>query len=104
CTGRPRLGRGVALRPLAAADVAAGRALEADPAAARWVPRLPGADGAAVAGFYDQCRSEGSLLRRVIADSADGAYLGEAMLAPAEHRVAEVGCCVGPSARGRGVA
>ena len=97
-------GPGFTLRPFAADDFAAARALEADPAAARWVPGLPGADGATVADFYEQCRCEGSLLHLVIADRAHGTYLGEAMLAPAEHGIAEVGCCVVPSARGRGLA
>jgi RimJ/RimL family protein N-acetyltransferase len=68
------------------------------------VPALPGADGAAVAAFYDACRREGGLLHLVIADRGSGDYLGELMLALSEHRVGEVGCCLAPAARGRGIA
>ena len=92
------------LRPFSADDFAAARLLAEDPAAARWVPDLPAADGPGVAEFYEECRLEGTLLHLVIADRESGAYLGEAMTALGEHRVAEVGCCVVPAARGRGVA
>jgi RimJ/RimL family protein N-acetyltransferase len=68
------------------------------------VPALPEADGAGVAAFYDACRLEGSLLHFVIADRVTDAYLGETMLALAEHSVGEVGCCLVPAARGRGIA
>jgi len=68
------------------------------------VPTLPAADGAGVVAFYDACRREGSLLHLVIADRATGAYLGETMLALTEHSVGEVGCCLVPAARGRGIA
>ena len=44
------------------------------------------------------------MLHVVIADRASDTYLGEAMVAPGEHRVGEVGCCVVPAARGRGIA
>jgi RimJ/RimL family protein N-acetyltransferase len=54
--------------------------------------------------FYDACRLEGSLLHLVIADRVTDAYLGETMLALAEHSVGEVGCCLVPAARGRGIA
>lgn len=54
--------------------------------------------------FYEECRREGGLLHIVIADRVSDTYLGEAMLAPSDHRVGEVGCCVVPSARGRGIA
>ena len=40
----------------------------------------------------------------MIADRRSGLYLGEAMLALGEHRVGEVGCCVVPAVRGRGIA
>ena len=40
----------------------------------------------------------------MIADRATDAYLGEAMVAPGEHGVGEVGCCIVPAARGRGIA
>ncbi len=54
--------------------------------------------------FYEECRKEGGLLHVVIADRASDAYLGEAMVAPSDHRVGEVGCCVIPTVRGRGIA
>jgi len=68
------------------------------------VPALPAADSAGVVAFYDACRLEGSLLHLVIADRVTGAYLGETMLALTEHSVGEVGCCLVPAARGRGIA
>ena len=92
------------LRPFRAEDFEAARALEQDEAAARWVPPLPGGDGDAVVAFYERCRLDGELLHLVIGDGADGAYLGETMLAIGEHRVGEVGCCVVTRARGRGIA
>ena len=54
--------------------------------------------------FYEQFRREGGLLHLVIADREDDAYLGEAMVAFGEHSVGEVGCCLAPAARGRGIA
>jgi RimJ/RimL family protein N-acetyltransferase len=68
------------------------------------VPALPAADGAGVVEFFEECRRDGGLLHVVIADRASDAYLGEAMVAPGEHGVGEVGCCVVPGARGRGIA
>ena len=68
------------------------------------MPELPAADGAGVVAFYDACRREGSLLHLVIADRITDAYLGEMMLALGEHRVGELGCCLAPAARGRGIA
>jgi len=68
------------------------------------VPALPAADSAGVVAFYDACRLEGSLLHLVIADRVTDAYLGETMLALTEHSVGEVGCCLVPAARGRGIA
>ena len=68
------------------------------------MPTLPAADGAGVVEFYEACRHEGGLLHLVIADRESDAYLGEAMVAPGEHRVGEVGCCLVPAARGRGIA
>ena len=68
------------------------------------MPALPEADGAGVAAFYDACRLEGSLLHFVIADRVTDSFLGETMLALGEHRVGEVGCCLVPAARGRGIA
>jgi [ribosomal protein S5]-alanine N-acetyltransferase len=100
----PLTGMGFALRPFRADDFAAAAALAADPAAARWVPDLPGADGPAVAEFFESCRTDGALLHLVIADRGDDRYLGEVMAALGEHRVGEVGCCVVPAARGRGSA
>ncbi len=92
------------LRPFREGDYDAALALEQDAAAARWVPELPAADGAGVVAFYDACRREGSLLHLVVAEPATDAYLGEMMLAFGEHRVAELGCCLAPAARGRGIA
>ena len=63
-----------------------------------------GADGAGVVAFYADCRRDGGLLHLVIADRVTDAYLGEAMLALSEHGVGEVGCCVVPAARRRGMA
>ena len=40
----------------------------------------------------------------MIADPVTDAYLGEMMLALGEHRVGELGCCLAPAARGRGIA
>ena len=97
-------GSAFALRPFRVDDFAAARALEQDEAAARWLPPLPAEDGEGVARFYDECRRDGTLLHLVIADPRDGSYLGETMLALAEHGVGEAGCCVVPAARGRGVA
>ena len=93
-----------ALRAFREGDYGAARALEHDPAAVRWVPELPAADGAGVVAFYEACRREGSLLHLVIADPTTDAYLGEMMLAFGEHRVAELGCCLAPAARGSGIA
>ncbi len=53
---------------------------------------------------YETYRRDGSLLHLVIADRAENTYLGEVMLALGENDVAEVGCCVVPHARGRGIA
>ena len=68
------------------------------------MPALPAADSAGVVAFYDACRLEGSLLHLVIADRVTDAYLGETMLALTEHSVGEVGCCLVPAARERGIA
>jgi ribosomal-protein-alanine N-acetyltransferase len=68
------------------------------------VPSLPAADGPGVVAFYDECRREGGLLHLVIADRVSDAYLGETMLQLSEHRVGEVGLCLAPAARGRGIA
>jgi [ribosomal protein S5]-alanine N-acetyltransferase len=101
----PRLTGGTfALRAFRESDYGAARALEHDAASARWVPELPAADAAGVVAFYEACRREGSLLHLVIGDPATDAYLGEMMLAFGEHRVAELGCCLAPAARGRGIA
>jgi len=102
----PPLGDGSSfvLRPFREDDFPAAVALEEDAAAARWVPALPAGDGAGVVGFYEECRRDGVLLHLVIADREDGGYLGETMLALGEHAVGEVGCCVVPAARGRGIA
>jgi RimJ/RimL family protein N-acetyltransferase len=100
----PLAGTSVLLRPFEEADFDAALELQRDPAVARWVPPVPGEDGATVVAFYEQCRREGTLLHLVIADSRSGAYLGETMLALGEHGVGETGCCVVPAARGRGAA
>jgi RimJ/RimL family protein N-acetyltransferase len=100
----PLTGAEFVLRPFREADFDAALALEQDAAAARWVPSLPAADGDGVAAFYEECRREGGLLHLVIADRASDGYLGEVMLALSEHRVGEVGCCLVPAARGRGIA
>lgn len=92
------------LRPFREGDFDAMLELERDAAAARWVPELPAPDGAGLAAFYEECRRDGGLLQLVIADRASDGYLGEVMLALGEHRVGEVGCCVVPAARGRGIA
>jgi len=65
---------------------------------------LPAGDGAGVVEFYEQCRREGALLHLVVAGRADDGYLGEAMIAPGEHDVGEIGLCLVPGARGRGIA
>ena len=100
----PLEGPSFILRPFAGTDFEAARELEQEAAVARWVPPLPADDGEAVVAFYERCRLEGELLHLTIADPASGAYLGETMLALGEHRVGEVGCCVVPAARGRGIA
>ena len=92
------------MRPFREDDLAAALEMEKDPAATRWVPELPAADGAEVVAFYEECRLDGSLLHLAIADRATDAYLGEAMLALSEHRVGELGCGLVPAARGRGIA
>lgn len=97
-------GPGFALRPFRPDDFAAARALEDDEAAARWVPPLPGDDGAAVSGFYEECRAAGEMLCLVVADPADDAYLGETMLVVGDDRVVELGIGLTPAARGRGIA
>jgi RimJ/RimL family protein N-acetyltransferase len=97
-------GAAFVLRPFRVDDFAAARTLEQDEAAARWVPPLPADDGEGVTRFYEECRRDGALLHLVIADPRDGSYLGETMLALAEHGVGEVGCCVVPAARGQGIA
>jgi len=68
------------------------------------VEPLPANDGEGVAAFFEESRAAGELLHLVIADGRSDDYLGEVMLAPAEHRVGEVGCCLVPAARGRGIA
>jgi RimJ/RimL family protein N-acetyltransferase len=100
----PLVGATFVLRPFTAADCDAAREIEQDAVAARWVPPLPAETGAGVVEFYEACRRDGSLLHLAIADRAEGAYVGEAMLALGEHGVGEVGCCVVPQARGRGIA
>jgi ribosomal-protein-alanine N-acetyltransferase len=100
----PLTGSTFALRAFREDDFDDALELEHDEAAARWVPALPAADGAGVVGFYEECRRDGGLLHLVIADRVNDAYLGEMMLAPSEHGVGEVGCCVVPAARGRGIA
>jgi ribosomal-protein-alanine N-acetyltransferase len=92
------------LRAFREDDFGAALALEHDAAAARWVPELPAADGAGVVALYETCRREGSVLHLVIAHRVTDAYLGEMMLALGEHRVGELGCCLAPAARGRGIA
>ena len=100
----PLAGVEFVMRAFRTNDHGAALELERDPAAARWVPELPAADGAGVVAFYDECRRGGSLLHLVIADRRTDAYLGEAMLALGEHGVGEVGCCVVPAMRARGIA
>ncbi len=92
------------LRPFREEDLDAALALQQDAAAGRWVPTLPAGDGPGVVAFFEECRQEGGLLHLVIADRTSDVYLGEAMLAPSDHLVGEVGCCVAPSVRGRGIA
>lgn len=93
-----------ALRPFREADFGAAVELTRDAEAARWVPALPAADGAGVLAFFEDCRREGTLLHLVIAERGTNVYLGEVMLALGEHRVGEVGCCLVPAARRRGIA
>ena len=100
----PLAGAAFVCRPFREDDFDAALELEQDPAAARWVTPLPAADGPGAVAFYETCRREGGLLHLVIADRAGDAYLGEAMVAPGEHRVGEVGLCVVAAARGRGIA
>ena len=100
----PLVGAEFVIRPFRDDDFDAALGLEQDAAATRWVPALPADDAAGVVAFYDRCRSEGSLLHLVIADRVTDAYLGEMMLALGEHRVGELGCCLVPAARGRGIA
>ncbi len=97
-------GESFVLRPFRESDFEAALELEQDAAAARWVPALPAIDGAGVVEFYEACRQDGGLLHLVIADPGSDTYLGEAMVALGEHRVAEVGCCLVPAARGGGIA
>jgi RimJ/RimL family protein N-acetyltransferase len=68
------------------------------------VPPLPADDGAGVVAFYEECRRDGRLLHLVIADRRTDAYLGETMVALGEYRVGEIGCCLAPEGRGRGIA
>ena len=91
------------LRPFRGDDIVGAEEFAADPASARWVPTLPAADGEGVAASYDEARTAGEMLLLVIADPTTDAYLGEVVLVPGEHRVAELGCGVRPSARGRGL-
>jgi RimJ/RimL family protein N-acetyltransferase len=100
----PLTGTAFVLRAFREDDFDAALALEHDAAAARWVPELPAVDGAGVVAFYETCRREGSLLHLVVADRDSDAYLGEMMLAFGEYNVAELGCCLAPAARGRGIA
>jgi len=92
------------LRAFREDDFDAAHALEHDPAAARWVPELPAADGVGAVAFYETHRRQGSLLHLVIADPVTDAYLGEMTLALGEHRVGELGLGLVPAARGRGIA
>lgn len=91
------------LRPFRAGDREGAEVFGSDPASARWVPELPAGEGATIARYYDGIRRAGELLLLVIADPTTDAYLGEVVLVPAEHRVAELGCGVTPGARRRGV-
>ncbi len=92
------------LRPFREDDFRAALTLSEDPATARWVEPLPADDGAGVVSFFEESRAAGELLHLVIADRATDGYLGEVMLAPDEYNVAEIGCCLVPAARGRGIA
>jgi RimJ/RimL family protein N-acetyltransferase len=92
------------LRPFRNDDFDAAFELGQDQASARWVPALPGDDGAAVVDFFEEWRREGTLLHLVIADRASDAYLGEVMVALSDDRVGELGAGVVPAARGHGVA
>jgi RimJ/RimL family protein N-acetyltransferase len=65
---------------------------------------MPAADASGVVAYLEECRRDGVLLDLVIADPSTDEYLGEVMIAVGEHAVAEVGCLVAPSARGRGCA
>jgi RimJ/RimL family protein N-acetyltransferase len=99
----PLRGAAFVLRPFRADDIVGAEEFAADPASARWVPALPAVDGEGVALYYDEARAAGEMLLLVIADPTTDAYLGEVVLVPGEHRVAELGCGVRPSARGRGL-
>src|SRR3954468_8878279 len=92
------------LRPFREDDFGASLELEQDETAARWIPELTAADGAGVVEFHEKGRREGGLPHLVIAPRGSDACLGEMMLAPGEHRVGEVGCCLAPAGRGRGIA
>lgn len=92
------------LRPFRADDFGTALTFAEDPEGVRWVQELPADDGAGVAEFFENSRLNGELLHVVIASRATDAYLGEAMLVPGDDLVAEVGCCVLPTARRQGVA
>lgn len=100
----PLVGTTVILRPFRSEDFELAVAVDPDPVSAVWVPPMPADDGDGVVAYYEECRADGVLLHLVIADRDDDRYLGEVMVALGEHRVAEVGCVVAPTARGRGVA
>ena len=93
------------LRPFREDDFDAALALEQDRCrGALGAASCPQPTAPAWSAFYEACRREGesppSRDRRPVTD----AYLGEMMLALGEHRVGELGCCLAPAARGRGIA
>jgi [ribosomal protein S5]-alanine N-acetyltransferase len=78
--------------------------LGSDEATNRWIPALPAGDATEVTECFERWRCDGEMLHLVIADRAADAYIGEVVAILGEHRVAELGCAVVPSARRQGVA
>ncbi len=92
------------LRAFRTSDFEIARELEQRSGESRWIEPLPDIDGESMQRAGERNRRAGMVLQLVIADPNDDRYLGEVSLVMLEPGIAELGCAVVPSARGRGIA